>query len=109
MKRAYSDFFDDFVEVASEPKWLMLPRFSSEGSRFTGEPPRDNFAEAAATEDKANRERAGKAKANILEFLVCTRRLVDGTARRQGDGRRAGVHGARGVMDIAASAGSAPA
>ncbi len=69
VKRAFGDFFDDFVKITDEPKWVMLPRFSTGGSQWTGEPPRNNFDEASAKERELNRNKAEQAKVNILEFL----------------------------------------
>jgi len=69
IKRGFGDFYDEFMNVTKRPSWTMLPRFSSGGSMWDGTPPRDNFASAAAAEDKSNRKKAEQVKLNTLAFL----------------------------------------
>src|SRR5262245_38024001 len=50
-----------FTDITKRPGWVLSPRFA--GSRG------NNFAQAAATDERANRKIAAEAKAKILAFL----------------------------------------
>lgn len=67
IKMAYRDFYDDFATLTAEPKWSSFPRASSGGGRHG--PRRDNFARAAAGEEKENRRKSEGVKTNFLAFL----------------------------------------
>jgi anti-anti-sigma regulatory factor len=68
IKAHYREMFEDFVSATATPRWCELPRFSSGGGR-RGEPRRDNFAEAAAVEQREDRKSASAAKEKILALL----------------------------------------
>jgi predicted nucleotide-binding protein len=68
-REALPKHFDDFEATTETPKWVMMPLWSSGGNRWTGEGPRNNFAEAAAEENRSNRRIAAEQKRQILAWL----------------------------------------
>jgi hypothetical protein len=63
------DHLDDFRKVCATPQWSFSPLFSTGGDPWSGVPPTNNFAEAAASDKASNQRRAEDAKAKILAFL----------------------------------------
>ena len=68
IKAHYGAHVGDFVVVTTTPMWCEMPLFASGGGRWGG-PQRDNFAQAAATEEREDRKLSAAAKAKMLGFL----------------------------------------
>jgi hypothetical protein len=64
-----SDHLEDFRTVCAAPRWSQSPLFSTGGDPWSGEPPRNNFAEASARDGAANKQRIEEARARMLAFL----------------------------------------
>ena len=69
MKRAYLEFYDDFVKITETPDVPMMPSFSSGGGGSRNGPQRDDSNEVEAEEAKLFNNKATQAKINILAFI----------------------------------------
>jgi len=79
VREAFPAHLEDFAGAATTPRWTLLPRVCSGGGRWGG-PARDNFAEADAMEDAANRRAASEGRDRILAFVDTLLALPDGAS-----------------------------
>jgi predicted nucleotide-binding protein len=68
-RETLANHLEDFEKVTETPSWVMFPRWSSGGSRWSDEGPSDNFAEAEAGEREANDKIATQRRAEIVAWL----------------------------------------
>ncbi|MBK9000681.1 MAG: hypothetical protein IPM35_33590 [Myxococcales bacterium] len=69
VRTEFREHADEFAKICETPKRAMFPMVVSGGSRWDDQPPRNNFAEAAAAEEEADRRIAADARNRIVAFL----------------------------------------
>lgn len=69
VRTEFREHVDEFAKLCETPKWAMMIRWAGGGSRWDDEPERNNFAEADAAEEEADRRIAAEARNRIVAFL----------------------------------------